>query len=155
MNACVRQAPRKEREMTKTGRIVTDDSGIRKILAGARTVAVVGLSPKPERDSNMVGRYLKEAGYRILPIRPAQKEILGERAYGSLDEIEEQVDIVNVFRASHMIMPHAEEALRLKPKVFWMQLGIENREAAELLAANGIDVVMNRCIKVDHDSLCR
>ncbi len=105
----------------------------------------------------MVARYLKEQEYRIIPVRPAQKEILGEKAYPSLDHIKESVDIVNVFRNSAQIMPHAHEALRLipKPKVFWMQLNIENHEAAELLTATGIDVVMNLCIMVEHDRLCR
>ena len=138
----------------KSGKIITQDDKIRNILKNARTIAVLGLSPKPERDSNMVARYLKEQGYRIIPVRPAQKEILGEKVYASLDDIEETVDIVNVFRNPAQIVPHAHEAIRLKPKVFWMQLNIENREAADLLTAAGIDVIMDRCIKVDHERLC-
>lgn len=142
------------------GRIITlentnMDDEIKTILEKARTIAILGLSPKPERDSNMVARYLKDNGYRIIPIRPGQKEILGEKAYTSLDDVEEPVDIVNVFRRSDQTMPHAHEALRLKPKVFWMQLNIENQEVAELLAEAGIDVVMNMCIKVEHERLCR
>ncbi len=84
----------------KSGKILTDDSEIKKILKDANTIAVVGLSPKPQRDSNMVGRYLKEKGYKIIPVRPGQKEILGEKVYSSLDDIEERVDIINVFRNS-------------------------------------------------------
>ena len=138
----------------KSGKIITQDDKIRDILKNARTIAILGLSPKPERDSNMVARYLKEQGYRIIPVRPAQKEILGEKVYASLDDIKETVDIVDVFRNPAQIVPHAHEAIRLKPKVFWMQLNIDNREAADLLTAAGIDVIMDRCIKVDHERLC-
>ena len=138
----------------KPGKIINDDNIIRRLLINARTIAVVGLSPKPERDSNMVARYLKDHGYRIIPVRPAQKEILGEKAYSSLDDIDESMDIVNVFRNPAQIMPHAHEALRVKPKLFWMQVGIENQKAAELLTNAGIDVVMNKCIMVEHDCLC-
>ncbi len=136
------------------GKIITADADIKKILEHSKVIAVLGLSPKPERDSNMVSKYMKANGYRIIPIRPGQKEILGEKAYASLDDISEPVDILNVFRSSDKIMPHAEEALRLKPKVFWMQLGIENREAAELLIKEGIDVVMDLCIMVEYERLC-
>lgn len=139
----------------KSGQIITEDGKIRDILANANTIAILGLSPKPERDSNMVARYLKDQGYTIIPVRPAQDEILGEKAYASLDDIKEPVDIVDVFRNPAQIVPHAHEAIRLKPKVFWMQLNIENHEAAELLTAAGIDVVMDRCIKVDHGRLCK
>jgi len=138
----------------KPGRIITRDHEIRNMLETARAIAVLGLSPKPERDSNRVAGYLKDHGYRIIPVRPAQKEILGEKAYRFMDDIKEPVDIVNVFRNSAQIIPHAHEAVRLKPKVFWMQLNIENREAADLLTAAGIDVVMDRCIKVEHERLC-
>ena len=139
----------------KSGKIITQDDKIRDILKNARTIAILGLSPKPERDSNMVAGYLKKQGYRIIPVRPAQKEILGEKVYASLDNIKETVDIIDVFRNPAQIVPHANEAIRLKPKVFWMQLNIENREAADLLTAAGIDVVMDRCIKVEHERLCK
>ena len=138
----------------KTGRIITQDEAIRDILDTAKTIAILGLSPKPERDSNRVAVYLKDRGYRIIPIRPAQKEILGEKAYRSLDDIKQSVDIVNVFRNPAQIIPHAHEAIRLKAKVFWMQLNIENRDAADLLTVAGIDVVMDRCIEVEHERLC-
>jgi predicted CoA-binding protein len=139
----------------KSGRIINSNRDIKHLLSNARAIAILGLSPKPARDSNIVAGYLKEQGYKIIPVRPAQKEILGERAYASLDDIKEPVDIVNVFRNSSQIMPHAEEAVRLMPKVFWMQLNIENHEAAELLMAAGIDVVMNKCIMVEHEKLSR
>ena len=137
------------------GKIMTDDAEIKDILRKAKTIAVVGLSPKPERDSNMVGRYLKEVGYKVIPVRPAQKMILGEKAYKTLDEIQENIDIINVFRSSDQIMPHALEAIRLKPTVFWMQLDIQNQEAADLLTDNGIHVVMNKCIKIEHEVLIK
>ncbi len=136
----------------KKGKIINSDIQLKEILEKAKVIAVLGLSPKPERDSNKVARYLQENGYKIIPIRPAQKEILGEKAYENLDEVKKPVDIVNVFRNSSQIMPHAHEAIRNGAKVFWMQLGIENAEAAELLINSGIDVIMNRCTKVDHDS---
>ena len=138
----------------KTGRIITEDGEIKRILENAKTIAVVGLSPKPERDSNKVAKYLKNQGYRIIPVRPGQKEILGEKAYTTLDDIQEKVDIVDVFRNSAQIVPHPLEAVRLSPKVFWMQLNIENPEAAALLTEAGVDVVMNKCIKIEHDKLC-
>jgi hypothetical protein len=137
----------------KTGRVIIADEDIKPLLNAAKTIAVVGLSPKPDRDSYQVAAYLQQHGYRVLPVRPAQAEILGEKAYASLDDIAGPVDIIDVFRSPDQILPHAQEALRLKPKVFWMQEGIENREAAALLTAAGIDVVMNRCIKRDHARL--
>jgi len=139
----------------QSGQIITADETIKTMLEQARTIAIVGLSPKAARDSNAVARYLKAQGYRIIPVRPAQKEILGEKTYASLDDMEESVDIVNVFRNPSQIVPHAHEAIRVKPRVFWMQLDIENLEAADILTAEGIDVVMNRCIKVEHERLCK
>lgn len=135
------------------GEIITDDDRIRRLLSDAKTVAVLGLSPKPERDSYRVAAYLQSKGYRIIPVRPAQAQILGEPVVASLEEVAGPVDIVDVFRSPDQVLPHAREALRLKPKVFWMQEGIANREAAELLTAAGIDVVMDRCIKKDHERL--
>jgi len=137
----------------KKGKLITQEDDIKVILENSKSVAVLGLSPKPRRDSYKVAAYLKEKGYRIVPVRPAQKEILGEKAFSSIDELDEAIDILNVFRSSAQVMAHAEEALRLKPKVFWMQLGIENHTAALLLTSQGIDVVMNRCIKIDHERL--
>lgn len=135
------------------GKIITQDKDIRDILENSKTIAIVGLSPKIDRDSHRVGQYLQSAGYRIIPVRPAQKRILGEKVFKSLDELTQPVDIINAFRNPAQIEVHAKEALRLKPKVFWMQLGIENFKAAEMLKSAGIDVVMNRCIKVDHARL--
>lgn len=137
----------------RKGNIITDDGEIKKILENTKSIAVIGLSPKPDRDSYRVSDYMQKKGYRIIPIRPKQKEILGETAYSSLDDVEEPVDIVDVFRSSDQIMPHAREALRKKPKVFWMQLGIENEEAAQVLVDAGIDVIMDKCIKIEYQRL--
>ena len=137
----------------KTGRIITADADIKAVLTSSKTIAVLGLSPKPGRDSYRVAAYLKDRGYTVIPVRPAQAEILGEKAYPSLDDVPGPVDIVDVFRSSEQILPHAHEALRRKPGTFWMQEGIENREAAALLTAAGIDVVMDRCIKREHARL--
>lgn len=133
--------------------ILTEYRQIKHVLQDARTIAVLGVSPKPERDSYRVARYLKDEGYRILPVRPAQAEILGEKVYRSLGDIDMPVDIVDAFRSGEQILGHVPEVIRLRPKVFWMQLGIENSEAAKMLMDEGIDVVMNRCIKMDHEDL--
>jgi uncharacterized protein len=135
------------------GRILTADEDLRAILQAAGTVAIVGLSPKPDRDSYRVAAYLQAHGYRVLPVRPAQTQILGETAYPSLDDVPGPVDIVDVFRSPEQVLPHAHEALRLKPRAFWMQEGVHNAEAAALLTAAGIDVVMDRCIKHIHERL--
>jgi len=135
------------------GSVITEDADIKRILESAKTIAIVGVSPKPERDSYQVAAYLKKMGYRIVPVRPAQTEILGETAYPTLDAVSTMTDIVDVFRRSDQIIPHVQEALRMRPKVFWMQEGIENREAAAMLTSAGIDVVMNRCIKRSHEKL--
>ncbi len=137
----------------KTGRIISDDAGIRDILENTKTIAILGLSPKPERDSNMVARYLQDKGYKIIPVRPGQDEILGEKSYASLDDVVTPVDMINVFRNPKYVMSHALEAIELKPKVFWMQLDIKHQEAAELLTTAGIDVVMDKCVKVEHARL--
>lgn len=130
--------------------IVHSNETIQDILKASRNIAVVGLSPKPYRDSFMVAHYMQGQEYRIIPVHPKAKEILGETVYPDLTHVPDPVDIVNVFRAPDKIIPVAEEAIKLKPKVFWMQLGIENNDAARLLADAGIMVVMNRCLKIEH-----
>ncbi|MEK6777356.1 MAG: CoA-binding protein [bacterium] len=121
-----------------------------RILQQYRTVAVVGLSPKPDRDSHRVARFLKEQGFRVIPVNPGQKEILGEQCYAGLADIPESVEIVDVFRRSEAIPDVAEEAIRIGAKVFWMQLGIREEESARRLAGAGIEVVMDRCIKIEY-----
>lgn len=114
------------------------------------TVAVVGLSPKAERESHQVARFLQSHGYRIIPVNPGQKKILGETCYPSLTAIPEPVEIVDVFRRSESVVPIAEEAVQVGAKVFWMQLGIRNDAAAEKLRAAGVTVVTDRCIKIEY-----
>lgn len=139
----------------KQGKIIKEDEDIKELLENSRTIAILGLSPKPDRESNKVANYLKDNGYSIIPVRPGQKEILGQSVYATLDDIKKDVDIVDVFRNPEQVLPHAHEAIKIQPKVFWMQLGIENHEAASLLVKAGIDVVMNKCIKIEHDRLCK
>jgi len=126
----------------------------KQILEESKTIAVVGLSNKPDRTSYMVSAAMQNAGYRIIPVNPviAGETVLGEKVLSSLSEIDEQVDIVNVFRKSEDIVPVAEETLKMKhkPRVFWMQQGIANDEAAKLVGETGIEVVNDLCIKVDH-----
>jgi predicted CoA-binding protein len=123
---------------------------IDRILETCRTVAVVGLSPQPERDSHRVARYLQEVGYRIIPVNPRAAEVLGERSYANLDEVPGEVDLVDVFRRPEEIPGIADSALRKGVRAFWMQLGIRHPEAARRLREAGIDVVEDRCALVEH-----
>ncbi|WP_139490802.1 CoA-binding protein [Brevibacillus dissolubilis] len=127
---------------------------IRDLLIDAKTIAVVGLSNKPDRASYMVSEAMQNAGYRIIPVNKliAGETVLGEKVLESLDQINEPVDIVNVFRRSEETLPVAEETAKMsqKPKVFWLQQGIYNEDSAATVTAAGIEPVMDRCIKVDH-----
>ena len=128
-------------------------TAIKKILENSISIAVVGLSPKENRPSNMVGRYLLEAGYTVIPVNPGHNEILGKKCYPSLADINEQVDIVDIFRRSEDVMPVVEQAIAIGAKVVWMQLGIVNPQAAALAEEAGLTVIMDRCIKIDHNDL--
>jgi uncharacterized protein len=130
--------------------IVDDDRGIEGILSRSRSIAVVGLSPKPERPSHQVARYLIAAGYIVIPVNPGQREIMGLPCYPDLMAIPHTIDIVDCFRRAEDIPPIAEQAIVIGAKVLWLQLGIINQAAAERAAAAGLDVVMDRCIKIDH-----
>ena len=131
------------------------DSEIRDVLAHARTIAVVGLSDKPDRDSNEVARYMKSQGYRIVPVNPMLSEALGERSYPSLSAIPSDVpvDIVDIFRRSDQVSPVVDEAIARNAPVVWMQLGVENPEAAAKARAAGLTVFENLCIMVQHRRL--
>jgi len=122
---------------------------IRDILRDAGNIAVVGLSDNPERTSHMIAKAMQDRGYRIIPVNPNAAEILGETCYPSLSDIPEPVDIVNVFRRSELTVPVAEEAAKIKAKVLWLQLGVFNEEAAQIGLDAGMDVIMDRCIKVE------
>lgn len=127
---------------------------IREILKSSNTIAVVGLSDKPDRVSYMVSEAMQKKGYRIIPVNPTvQGTILGETCYPSLADIPESVDIVNVFRRSEQTVPVAEEAAAIKAKVLWLQLGISNEEAARIASEAGLEVIMDRCIKVEDSIL--
>lgn len=133
-----------------------DDESLKDLLGRCSTVAIVGLSRKPERDSFRVARYLQENGYRIIPVNPALKEdVLGEKPYPSLAAVQEPVDIIIVFRRSEEAPEVVEEALPLKPEAVWLQLGIINEGAADKAAGAGIIMVMDRCVKVEHGRLLR
>ncbi|MCY0865098.1 MAG: CoA-binding protein, partial [Sulfobacillus sp.] len=117
----------------------------------SRTIAVVGLSPKNDRPSYRVAEYLKDHGYRIFPVHPTADEILGEPVYRRVEDIPEPIDIVDVFRKSEDTPPVAEAAVRAKAKVLWLQLGIENDVAASIAETAGLQVVQNRCLKIEHE----
>lgn len=123
----------------------------------SKTIAVVGLSRSEFKASYGVASYLQNAGYKIIPVNPtaAGQKLLGEKVYSNLLEIPERVDVVDVFRPSGEVMSIAEEALRMKikPGFFWMQLGIQNKEAAELLEKNGVQVIMDKCMMVERERL--
>lgn len=129
------------------------DKQIGQILTQCKTIAIVGLSDKPHRDSYMVAKYMMENGYKIIPVNPRAKAVLNQKAYASLAEVPERIDIVNVFRRSDQVLPVVEEALTKNPGAIWLQLGIENEEGARLAAAQGIAMIMDRCIKVEHQRL--
>ncbi len=123
---------------------------ISEILKTSRTIAVVGLSPKEDRASHEVAAYMQKHGYRIIPVHPQATEILGEKVYARLEDIPESVDIVDVFRKSDDTPPVAESAVRIGAKVLWLQLGIANEVAASIAEAGGLQVVQDRCIKIEH-----
>lgn len=122
---------------------------IKELLQSSTNVAIVGLSDKPDRISYMIAEAMQKKGYRIIPVNPNAQNILGETCYASLTGIPEPVDIVNVFRRSETVVPVAEEAVKIKAKVFWLQQDIINEEAAEIAKAGGLEVIMDRCIKVE------
>jgi len=119
---------------------------IDRILNGSKTVAVVGLSDKTDRPSHVVARYLREKGYRIIPVNPNVLAVMGETSYGSLSEIPGKIDLVDVFRRSEYVPEIAEEAIRVGAKFFWMQENVVNEQARKKLVDAGIPVVMDHCM---------
>jgi hypothetical protein len=126
---------------------------ITEILRSAKTIAVVGLSDKPDRDSHRVAAYLQRAGYRIIPVNPAISETLGVKAVATLREINEPVDVVDIFRKPDAVPPIVDDAIAIGAKVVWMQDGIVHNEAAEKARAAGLRVVMSRCMLRDHRTM--
>jgi uncharacterized protein len=126
---------------------------VRALLARARTIAVVGLSPRPERPSHRIARRLKDWGYRVIPVRPALNEVLGEKAYARLAEVPDKIDLVDVFRAAEEIGSIVEQCVSLHLPAIWIQLGIVNEPAAERARSAGMVVVMDRCITIEYRRL--
>ncbi len=129
---------------------VDDIAGIRRILVESHTIAVVGLSAQWYRPSYFAAKYMQDHGYRIVPVNPNYGEILGEKCYRRLTEIPDAVDIVDCFRKPAEMPPIARDAAAIRAKVLWMQLGIVNDEAEAIASAAGLDVVANRCVKIEH-----
>ena len=132
-----------------------DINSLRRILRENRVIAVVGLSADWFRPSNFAAKYMQQHGYRVIPVNPryAGRTVLGERCHASLREIAEQVDIVDVFRRSADVMPIAEDAIAIRAKVLWQQLGVRNEAAATKAAAAGLETVIDRCVKIEHGRL--
>lgn len=133
--------------------IINDDAGIRRILENHKVIAMVGLSPKEDRPSNVVARYLMARGYSVIPVNPGQREILGQPCYPDLKSIPVKVDMVDVFRNSADVPPIADDAITIGAKSLWLQLGVVHPAAAEKAAAAGLDVVMDRCPKIEYARL--
>ena len=123
---------------------------ILELLKNYKTIAVVGLSSNAMRPSFGVTEYMQSAGYRIIPVNPNEREVLGEKSYARLEDVPEKIDIVNVFRRAEEVPPVVESAIRIGAKVVWMQSGIENEEAAGKARAAGLTVIEDACILVEH-----
>jgi len=128
---------------------------LQQLLREARTIAVVGLSPRPNRPSHAVARYLQGSGYHIVPVNPGHAAILGEKSYPTLSAAaaEHAIDVVDVFRRSELVGPIVDEAVRVRPRLIWLQVGVVDETAPERAAAAGIPLVMDRCLMVDHQAL--
>ena len=133
------------------------DAHLREILTRTKTIAIVGVSMNEVRPSFYVARYLKLKGYRVFPVNPAHagKTLLGETVYADLSEISEPIDMLDIFRRSEHVPPIVDEALEVFPtlKTIWMQIGVENAASAEKARAQGVDVIMNRCPKIEYQRL--
>jgi hypothetical protein len=130
-----------------------DINTLRRILKENRVIAVVGLSANWFRPSYFAAKYLQDHGYRVIPVNPQYREVLGEKCYASLRDIPEKVDIVDVFRRSEDVMPIAEDAIAIGARVLWQQLGVRNEAAAAKARAAGLETVLDRCVKIEHGRL--
>jgi hypothetical protein len=129
------------------------DDEIAAILKNARTVAVVGISHKEDRDSHKVARYLKDHGYQMIPVNPKYREVLGETCYATLRDVPQHIDVVDIFRNVEAIPAIVDEAIAVGAGCVWMQLGLTSNEAAAKARSAGLKVVMNRCTKIEHGKL--
>lgn len=132
---------------------MTDSNQLKKILLDCKTIAVVGLSANEMRPSYFAAKYMQDHGYRIIPVNPNYEEILGEQCYPDLLSIPEPVDMVDLFQRADRVPPFVEQAIVIRAKVLWMQLGVINEEAAELAREAGLEVVMDRCVKIEYARL--
>jgi uncharacterized protein len=130
-----------------------DISELRRILKGAKTIAVVGLSAEWHRPSYFAAKYMQQHGYRIVPVNPRYAEVLGEKSYPSLSEIPFPVDIVDVFRRTEDVLPIAQQAVAIGATCLWQQIGVKNLDADRLAREAGLDTVMDRCVKIEHARL--
>lgn len=132
---------------------IENDDTIRKILQDTKTIAVVGASPKPGRDSGTVAQFLIKKGYTVIPVNPLYKEVLGLTCYPDLRSIPQKVDLVDIFRRSEEVLPIVEEAIGIGANTVWMQLGVVNPEAAARVEQAGLQIVMDRCISIEYRHL--
>jgi predicted CoA-binding protein len=126
---------------------------VEEILRDSKTIAVVGISPRPDRDSHIVAKYLQGQGYRVIPVNPTIEEVLGEKCYPSVRDVPEPIDIVDIFRRPVDVPPVVDDAIDAGAKVVWMQLRIIHEEAAAKAESHGLDVVMDKCTKPEHEKL--
>lgn len=139
-----------ENEACEFPQLGSDSELAKKIVLTYKTVAVVGISKKEDRDSYRVAAYLKDNGFKIIPVNPQADEVLSEKCYARLADIPFQVDVVDVFRKPSALVELADEIIAAKPKSAWFQLGIVNNEAAKKIADAGIEIIQNMCIKIEH-----
>lgn len=132
---------------------IADLTAINAILQQAKTIAVIGLSPKADRPSNQVARYLMAAGYRVIPVNPGQDTILGQPCYPDLYAVPDRIDIVDIFRNPADVPPIVDAAIAVGARTVWMQQGITHAAAAAKAQAAGLTVIMDRCLKIDHQNL--
>ena len=135
--------------------LVNDDGKIKEILRSARTIAVVGASPKPGRDSGRIARFLRKQGYTVFPVNPSYSTIDDQRCYPSLRDLPVSIDIVDVFRRPEELDPIVDDAIAIGAHVLWCQYGVVNENAAERAVKAGMDVVMDMCIAVEYNRLIR
>lgn len=134
-------------------RMLTKDEELKQLLTESKTIAVVGASPKPWRDSGSIADFLNKKGYKIFPVNPKYEEVLGMKCYPDLKSIPEKIDIVDIFRNPDEVEPVIDEAIAVRAKAVWMQLGVVNEAAASAAGKAGLKVVMDRCIAVEHRAL--
>ena len=118
-----------------------------------KNIAVIGISKNPEKAAHYVPQYLQDKGFNIIPVNPTSDKILEKKCYKTISDIDESIDIVDIFRPSEEVLPFVQDAIKKKPKVIWLQEGIHNQEAEELARSQGIKVVFNRCMLADHQRL--